>query len=197
MKALKWLGISFLIFLGIALLIYLAWIVFAAIYGNGFFQGHIEKHYSTYEAFENSDEYSLANFAIPQNSQKIDYYAWLAFDTNYHFVQAEVDCGNELMVFIKQIKQGLKIDFDAENAVFNTNSFDELFSGHKPKWWNKESMQKFTQNYLLVRPCENNYSSGLWYFYDKDSHMLRVFKWSQQHLSNKRLKEVLLKNVAE
>lgn len=181
-------GISFLVFLGMVILLYLALTFF------GGFQGHIKKHYPTYEAFENSNVYRLVNLAIPQGSQKIDYHAWLAFDTNYYFVQAHVDCGDDLMIFIRQITQGLKIDFDAENVVFHMSSFDELFS-HKPKWWNKESMQKFTQNYLLVRPYENNYGSGLWYFYDKDSHILRVFKWSQQHLSNKRLKKVLLQDI--
>jgi len=194
MKALKWLGISVLVLLGIVILLYLAWTIFAVIKGDGFFQGHIEKHYLTYKAFENSDEYRLANFAIPQDSQEIDYYAWLAFDTNYHFVQANVNCGDDLTVFIKQIKQGMEVEFDAENVVFRMSSFDELFSGHNPKWWNKESMQKFTQNYLLVKPYKNSYGSGLWYFYDKDNHMLRVFKWSEQHLSNKQLKEALLRN---
>ena len=190
---LKWLIIGLFAFsCGVILLF-----VIMHFLGGGIGGGYIVKNDMTYKDFKNSELYS-GSIVLPQTTEGIDVFLWLGFDTNYRFVQANVGLENNLTAFVEGMEEGLDIDLKIEDVNFCMSTFDKIFSKkHKPQWWNEESMLGFVQNCMLVRPYENHYGRGMWYFYNRENRVIKVFEWNQQWLSTNRLKEGIITEVKQ
>jgi hypothetical protein len=140
---------------------------------------YLKSYYETYEAF-NSQWESIAKY-LPESSSEIYHYKFLGFDTNHHFIEANVEF-ESLKEFVVA-----KNYFDSKHHGTNVSYSDELFDKlfHKrPEWWNYESILEFEENQLIIFADKNNYGKGCWFFYDHEKQKIRLFTWSQQWLSS-------------
>lgn len=173
-KTLKWVAIG-------CLVLFVAGFVFVSLWPI-LYRGTTE-HDMAYDKFVSSEFYS-GRIKLPDNAEHIEFFFWSSFDTNYRFVQANVDLQEDFSDYVQgAAPKDVKIESQAHNARFSLERFDSVFDQrHRPQWWDEESMQSFDQNCLFAWKTKE-YGQGLWYFYNEKDHILRVFQWSQQHLS--------------
>ena len=167
--------------------------------------GHIEKHNLTYEQYNNLFNSGLDRMInLPWGAQAIDWFFFGGFDTNYEFVQAEAKLSRKDLYAIVLECPFMDITEPTfvENVDYSIDQFNKIFGPLKevPSWWiGNNAMSGFDVN-ILKFGNDNKYGNdegygyGCWAFYNSKEGIVKIFRWSQQWLSDKQVKETF--NIA-
>ncbi len=150
------------------------------------FVGGLKYDYETYDVFKAEREY-FAKY-LPKSATEIHHYAVCDFDTNYHFIKATVKIKN--LADLTASENSFDTPSQYTGLSYSDEQFDCLFY-KRPNWWNQDELLGYEENFLGIFADDNNYGSGIWLFYDKQTQKLRLFIWSQQWLSADKVKEEL------
>lgn len=168
---------------------------------------------SEYEAVQNSEtmEMSYEAFShsqhsewilLPKQTKDISIRFFAGMDINYRFVDAQLTDGS---VEIRDLLQANVLHCSRPptdktyltNAVFSRdilkNVFPQIFD-HMPPEWN-QIMSRFDTN-IIESWAHGIYGYGYWIFYSKEDGLIRIFQWSQQHMSPYEL-EIALRGERE
>jgi len=143
-----------------------------------------EAHHPTYAAFEKQQPY-LAEF-LPKGAANITHFSVLDFDTNYHYVEADVQIKDFQQLSLNSAYADSTVYF---NVAYSDGQFNRCFY-KKPSWWNQETLLNYQTNFVRLFNTANDYGRGCWAFYDSEGGKIRFFMWSQQWLSEKDFKNV-------